>query len=253
MRSWRLIDSAETGATRGALILSKYEPGGRQGLHRHPHSESAILVLRGSGLHLSDGEPAKQNEGDAIFVPAGGWHGFENDGDSTVVTLHLFGGAANLEEAGLEELAGEELAGLRSAAQLRGGKAVQKVELSSTPEDASLSAGDGWFGLHVRWLLNSETVGANKLTMNVTAFDPGGAHELHRHDGCEEILYIIEGRGTHLSPEGETRVEEGDATFVRANEWHGFRNDGDVVTRVVGCYAGAGSLSDAGYELPSSR
>jgi quercetin dioxygenase-like cupin family protein len=181
-------------------------------------------------------------------VPAGEWHGFENDGEGTVVTLHLFGGAANLEEAGLEELAG-----LGSSTQLGGGKAVKKVELSSTPEDASLSAGDGWFGLHVRWLLNSETVGARKLTMNVTAFDPSGAHELHRHDGCEEILYIIEGRGTHLSPEGETRVEQGDATFVRANEWHGFRNDPDVVTSVVGCYAGAGSLSDAGYELPSSR
>ena len=33
--------------------------------------------------------------------------------------------------------------------------------------------------------------------MTVTAFDPGGAHELHRHGGCEEILYILEGRVRH--------------------------------------------------------
>lgn len=240
IETWRLIGAGETGARAGALLLVEYAPGATHELHRHPHAECAILVLSGRGRHLAEGAEVDEAEGDAIFVAPGEWHGFRNDGDVPAVTLHLFGGAGGLEEAGVEML-GDGAAGAAAA--------VNKVSLAATPEDTSLSAGDGWYGLHVRWLLHAGSVGASRLTMNVTAFDPGGAHELHRHDRCEEILYILEGSGTHLTEEGEIPVGAGDATFVHRDEWHGLRNDSGDTLRVVGCYAGAGSLDAAGYEV----
>jgi quercetin dioxygenase-like cupin family protein len=236
-----LVGAEETGAHDGALLLVEYAPGASHELHRHANCECAILALSGSGLHLAEGAEVRQGEGDAVFVAPGEWHGFRNDGDVPAVTLHLFGGAASLEEAGFEPR-GDGGAG--GPAQ-----PVKKVELSATPEDTSLREGDGWHGLHVRWLVHSGSVGARLLTMNVTVFDPGGAHELHRHARCEEILYFLEGAATHLTEDGEIPVAAGDATFVGRDEWHGLRNDSDALLRVVGCYAGAGSLDAAGYEV----
>jgi quercetin dioxygenase-like cupin family protein len=235
-----LIGAQETGANQGALMLVEYGVGARHDLHRHPNAECGIVLLSGHGVHLGEGAELAQSEGDAVFVAPGEWHGFRNDGDTPAVTLHLFGGAASLDEAGLE---------MRPDEAASGAPAVRKVSLATTPEDRDLSAGDGWYGLHVRWLLHSGSVGATQLTMNITEFDPGGAHELHRHDRCEEILYILEGSGTHLTERKEIAVAAGDATFVGRNEWHGLRNDTQTTLAVVGCYAGAGSLDAAGYEV----
>jgi mannose-6-phosphate isomerase-like protein (cupin superfamily) len=56
---------------------------------------------------------------------------------------------------------------------------------------------------------------------------PGASEGLHRHEGVEEVYYVIDG-------EGETRVADetapiliGDAVPIRLDEVHSFRNTGD--------------------------
>lgn len=126
---------------------------------------------------------------------------------------------------------------------------MRKLAVDEVAPDTSLADDGGWIGMTVRWVFTDDTAGASKVTFNVTSFEPGGAHELHRHPGCEELLYVVEGGGICLTEDGDVPMTRGEVCFVERGEWHGFRNDTDRVTRVICCYGGAGSLERAGYEL----
>jgi quercetin dioxygenase-like cupin family protein len=73
-------------------------------------------------------------------------------------------------------------------------------------------------------------------------------HELHRHPNCEEVVYVLQGSGLHLQDGDPVRVEQGDALYIGRGEWHGFHNDTDRITSLIGVYGGVGSLEEAGYE-----
>ena len=86
------------------LLSSELPPGKVHLLHRHPNAELIMYVLEGSCLALSDDEPVRLNEGDAVFIAQGERHGVRNDTDQPAVTLVIYAGAGTLEESGYEEL-----------------------------------------------------------------------------------------------------------------------------------------------------
>ena len=98
-----VVNREDTGA-RGIILLNTEIPPGRVHLlHRHPNAEQIMYVVDGSCLALSEGEPVRLREGDAVFIPQGEWHGVRNDTDEPAVTLVIYAGAGTLEEAGYEE------------------------------------------------------------------------------------------------------------------------------------------------------
>jgi quercetin dioxygenase-like cupin family protein len=98
-----VINKDDAGARRIILLSSELPPGKVHLLHRHPNAEQIMYVLEGSCLALSEREPARLNEGDAVFIAQGEWHGVRNDTDQPAVTLVIYAGAGTLEEAGYEE------------------------------------------------------------------------------------------------------------------------------------------------------
>jgi quercetin dioxygenase-like cupin family protein len=98
-----VINRDDTGARKIILLSSELPPGKVHLLHRHPNAEQIMYVLEGSCLALSEGEPVRLNEGDAVFIAQGEWHGVRNDTDQPTVTLVIYAGAGTLEEAGYEE------------------------------------------------------------------------------------------------------------------------------------------------------
>ena len=98
-----VINEDDTGARRMILLSSELPPGKVHLLHRHPNAEQIMYVLEGSCLALSEGEPVRLKEGDAVFIAQGEWHGVRNDTDQPAVTLVIYSGAGSLEEAGYEE------------------------------------------------------------------------------------------------------------------------------------------------------
>ncbi len=98
-----VINRDDAGARRIILLSSEFPPGRVHLLHRHPNAEQIMYVLEGSCLALSEGEPARLEEGDAVFIGQGEWHGVRNDTDQPAVTLVIYAGAGTLEEAGYEE------------------------------------------------------------------------------------------------------------------------------------------------------
>jgi len=98
-----VINEDDTGARGMIMLSSELPPGTVHLLHRHPNAEQIMYVLEGSCLALSEGEPVRLNEGDAVFIAKGEWHGVRNDTDRAAVTLVIYSGAGTLERAGYEE------------------------------------------------------------------------------------------------------------------------------------------------------
>jgi quercetin dioxygenase-like cupin family protein len=126
---------------------------------------------------------------------------------------------------------------------------MEKRSIENTPEDPEIPTREGWEGMHVWWLVSKLETGAGKVTLNIAEFPPGKFHEVHRHPNCEEIVYVLKGRGLHLSEGEPVRQEQGEAVFIKQGEWHGFANDTDEPVTIIGIYGGVGSFEDAGYEV----
>ncbi len=98
-----VINKDDAGATKTILLYVELPPGKVHLLHRHPNAEQIMYLLKGSCLALSEGEPVRLKEGDAVFIAQGEWHGVRNDTERPAVTLVIYAGAGTLEEAGYEE------------------------------------------------------------------------------------------------------------------------------------------------------
>jgi quercetin dioxygenase-like cupin family protein len=93
--------------------------------------------------------------------------------------------------------------------------------------------------------------GRSSFSLGMGIFAPGeGRHALHRHAHAEEIFYVWEGAGVHLTGDGVGHpLSAGQLAFVPRNEWHGFHNTGSTPVRAFFGYLGVGSRADAGYEV----
>jgi quercetin dioxygenase-like cupin family protein len=226
---------------RGMLSIAEFAPGGFHKLHRHNASSQISYLLSGKGEHLTENGPVALRAGDATYVPKNTWHGFRNTGADKVVLLSIYSPAARLADAGYETFNGEidpsqpPQVAISSLSQLQG--------------DAALDADAGFVGLGVFWLATRDTVGSSDFLLGASTFEPGGVHEHHRHPKGDEFLYILEGGGEHLTPDGAVSLTAGEIAYIPANEYHGFRNPEGVLTRTLFGYFGAPTLTEAGYEV----
>jgi quercetin dioxygenase-like cupin family protein len=124
---------------------------------------------------------------------------------------------------------------------------MEKRSTATTPEDPTV-ADRGWEGLRVWWLVDRASTGSAEVVFNMTEFSPGKTHGLHRHPNAEEVLYVLQGEGLHLSEGGPVRQRAGEVIFIPRGEWHGFANDSAVPTTVIAVFGGVGSYEEAGYE-----
>jgi quercetin dioxygenase-like cupin family protein len=104
LRVWWLVSRETTGATGIVFNVTEFPAGKVHEIHRHPNCEEALYILKGSGLHLSEGESVRQNQGEVVFIERGEWHGFMNDTDEPATVIAVFGGVGSYQEAGYEVL-----------------------------------------------------------------------------------------------------------------------------------------------------
>ena len=76
--------------TRGTLELGYYRP--RQNDPQKPHEQDEIYVVQsGSGIFMLDGERQPFEAGEALFVPAGVEHRFEDFSDDFAAWVVFYG------------------------------------------------------------------------------------------------------------------------------------------------------------------
>lgn len=74
--------------------------------------------------------------------------------------------------------------------------------------------------------------GAPNFTMRVFTIAPGGNTPYHRHD-YEHEIFILNGRGFLLFPEGRSAVRPGDTVLVESDDWHGFVADEEMGMEMI--------------------
>jgi len=236
-----IINGNTVGAHRGMLSVAEFAPGGSHKLHRHPSSAQISYLLAGKGEHLTANGPVAVRAGDAVHISRNEWHGFRNAGTEKAVLLSIYSPVSQLSDAGYESYAGTVDSTVTPQ--------VAKNSLADLQGDAALDEDAGFIGLGVFWLATRDTVGTNDFLLGASTFDPGGLHEHHRHPHGDEFLFILEGGGIHLTPDGAVPLSAGEIAYIPANEYHGFQNKEGVLTRTLFGYFGPATLSEAGYEV----
>jgi quercetin dioxygenase-like cupin family protein len=194
---------------------------------------------------LTKNGPVPINSGDATFVPKNIWHGFRNTGTEKAVLVSIYSPAAQPSDAGYESYSGN----LDTSEPAK----VAKVSLADLQGDTALDKDAGFVGLGVFWLATRDTVGTNDFLLGASTFEPGGLHEHHRHPNGDEFLFIIEGGGDHLTPDGAVSLSAGEIAYIPANEYHGYQNRKGVLTKTLFGYFGPATLEEAGYEVRTTN
>jgi quercetin dioxygenase-like cupin family protein len=234
-----LVDSDQAGAELGALGLITVQPGAEYAAHRYGEVDRTLYLLDGSGEHRAGDEHVALVQDDSLYVGRGRWHGFRNRGQEPARVLAVYSPRPGVLDYELLDDGVEVL-----------DQGLPSIPLESVPDDPNLADDQGWYGLSVKWLVTDESAGAGSALLGASRFEPGGSHVLHRHPIAEEILFVREGGGWHLHPDGrEEAIEPGTVTFAGRGEWHGFKARGDVETSCLFVYMGAAALDGAGYEL----
>ncbi len=126
-----------------------------------------------------------------------------------------------------------------------------KVNVTEFAADSNLASADGWVNMAVQFLVDHDHGGANEVVFGRTVFAPGeSVHQLHRHPGAEEVVYLVRGSGVATNGDEEIALGVGDIAFHPQGEWHGFYNTSATEeAEMIWVWAGAGSKHDAGYEV----
>jgi quercetin dioxygenase-like cupin family protein len=75
-----------------------------------------------------------------------------------------------------------------------------------------------------------EAIGVQNFRVGFTRMEKTGRCDPHTHDHAEQLFIILKGEMIFVSPEGETRVKEGQAVMVYPGEEHSNYNAADGET-----------------------
>lgn len=94
------------------------------------------------------------------------------------------------------------------------------------------------------WLSEPRVTAAEKFSTGLVVMDPGKGHDRHNHPGCEEILYVLSGKGRQVVElEGgriEREVGPGHLIHIPPNVYHSTINIGKDPLHVLAVYAPPG-------------
>jgi quercetin dioxygenase-like cupin family protein len=97
------------------------------------------------------------------------------------------------------------------------------------------SVDHGWGTL--TWVANSTLTGTDGVTLGRTIIKPGQGNPRHRHNTCEEVVYLLSGRLRHTVGDGALILEAGDTLGIPPGEFHNAVNIGHEDADVIVAYS----------------
>jgi oxalate decarboxylase/phosphoglucose isomerase-like protein (cupin superfamily) len=96
----------------------------------------------------------------------------------------------------------------------------------------------------LEWLSEPRVTGSSNMVSGIVTLQPGMGHERHNHEGCEEILFVIEGEGSQtVEADGkimEQVVMQGDLISIPASAYHSTINIGKTPMKIFAVYQFSG-------------
>ncbi len=84
-------------------------------------------------------------------------------------------------------------------------------------------------------LVGPESMGSEKIKINITEYLPGYKHKLHVHPTQEEVIYVLSGKGVSETDSDRTEIGPGSVAFVPAGVPHATSNlsDTESLTAII--------------------
>jgi quercetin dioxygenase-like cupin family protein len=87
------------------------------------------------------------------------------------------------------------------------------------------------------WLAGKKIGNVEGLTFGRVTIKPGQANPRHRHNDCEEVLYLLSGRLEHSIGDETVTLNPGDILAVPAGVAHHAVNTGDTIADMIVAYS----------------
>lgn len=224
-------------------IHELYRPGEGHGRVTFHDCDQLIYYLSGGGIAGINDQNTKVKAGHCMHIPKGSEYSFYNTGDDKATIIKFIIGATDFSKVGYEfarEQTYDETVPL--VAELNQGTLVHLDDIK--PE--SMDRGDGWLISDFRLPIAGHSGSAS--TMFRARFLPGAVHKKHCHQNCEEIYYLISGRGLAGAGEDRVQVHAGQFHYIPKGVEHWLHNLSDTdAIEVVGVYINAASVAETGY------
>lgn len=87
------------------------------------------------------------------------------------------------------------------------------------------------------WLAGAELNGSEKITLGRVVIRAGCRNPSHRHNDCDEVLYLMAGRLEHSIDGRTVTLEAGDTLFVPSGSFHHAASTGEVDADMIVAYS----------------
>jgi mannose-6-phosphate isomerase-like protein (cupin superfamily) len=226
------------------LFHSIFRPGSTHAKHLHRDCDEIAVYLKGHGIVGQSGERTEVRPGHCRLMPKGSEHFFHNetkDEDGLVIGFYV--GAKSVPETGYEFRGSVTEADLKVPRRegLSEGVLLNVKDVKPREMDAK----QGWRVSDFRLPIGRHN--SSGAALYWAKLMPGDVHAKHRLDNCEELYYVISGRGQVGAGADHADVRGGHVHFIAKGVERFMRNTGSEPLEVIGVLTGAGSLEEAGY------
>jgi quercetin dioxygenase-like cupin family protein len=235
-----LVNGVTRDSPVGSVGVMELEPGAVVPLHRHARDEVAVFVLEGTPVLMHNAQTTPAVPGSALLASPATWHGVTNHGAMPCRLLVVFGTTSSAADLDWQSATGEESPH---------GPPARIVAISKIPETTMHDPSEGRHRISARWLFDNASHGATSLVLGQCTFATGSRHDVHRHPGGDEFLYVYEGTATHLTETSAEPQIAGELLLVHRGEWHGLGGPERGTVRAIFGLLGCASFDEAGYQL----
>lgn len=241
---FRLPVSGKDGSST-TLFHSIFRPGSTHAKHLHAKCDEIAVYLKGHGIVGQTNERTEVRPGHCRLMPKGSEHFFHNETkDEEGLVIGFYVGAKSVPDTGYQFCGDVTHADL----DLPRRKSFSEGILVNI-EDVKplvLEAKDGWSITDFRMPIGRHNGSPNALYW--AKLEPGDIHHKHRLDNCEELYYVIRGRGVVGAGPDRAELRAGHVHYIPKGVERFISNTSkSEPLEVIGVYTGAGSLGEAGY------
>ena len=241
---FRLPLSGKNGCST-TVFHSIFRPGSTHAKHLHTQCPEIAVYIKGHGIVGQGNERTEIRAGHCRMMPAGSEHFFFNKTENEeAVVVGFYAGAKDVADTGYQFRGHVTDADLAMPL----GKTLSEGVLVHIDgiKPAAMNAAEGWGITDFRLPLGRHNGCASTLFW--ATFMPGAVHKKHRHDNCDEIYYVICGRGFAGAGADRAEVRGGHFHYIPKGVEHFLVNQSKTEPlEVIGVYINAGSVEETGY------
>ncbi|MEO8736875.1 MAG: cupin domain-containing protein [Edaphobacter sp.] len=228
-----LVPSTEMDVNLNFMHRCEIMPGGGVGHHFHNTNEEMFVVFDGQAEFTVDGRTSVLKGTVGAPCRMGHSHGIYNPSDKPVEFMNI----------NVAAIKGHYDAFNLNDPRIGVAKDPIPVFMTMDLDKATLVPMQNYHGgvgtVRYRRALGPDVFLTNWAYVDHLLIPSGASDGLHRHQGVEEIYYVLNGEGK-VQVNGETAsIHKGDAVPIRFNEAHSFVNNGsaDLELMIVGISA----------------